>query len=161
MTSAAPRAVYLMLDFDGVLHAEGCAPGDHFCRLHLLEAALRRWPELCVVVSSMWRLDATLDGLRRHFAPDIAPRVVGMTPDLFDPTAPGVPGLRQRECEAWIAAHDPGAPWIALDDRPEAFDAPCEQLVAVPFCTDGGAGLEPCHLDALEARLQRLRHGRA
>lgn len=161
MARAAFPPVYLMLDFDGVLHAEGCAPGDHFCRLHLLEDTLRRWPELRVVVSSMWRLDATLEGLRAHFAVDIAPRVVGMTPDLFDPTASSGQGLRQRECEAWIAAHDPGAPWIALDDRPQAFDEACERLVAVPFCTDGGAGLEVVHLEELEVRVQRLRRGRA
>jgi hypothetical protein len=151
------RPVYLMLDFDGVLHAEGCAPGEHFCRLALLEEALRRCPEVKLVISSMWRLDATLAALRAHFAPDIAPRIVGMTPDFFDPAGDGVAGLRQRECEAWIAANDPGAPWLALDDRPEAFDAGCAHLLAVPFHTEGGRGLERAHAEALVRRVQALR----
>lgn len=151
--------VYLMLDFDGVLHPEGCLPGHHFCRLAPLEALLRRFPDVRIVVSSMWRLNATLAQLRSHFAPDMRERVVGATPDLFDPAAGDACGLRQRECEAWIAAHDPGAAWVALDDRPEAFDAECRHLVAVPFHTEGGEGIEREHLAALDERVRSLLRG--
>lgn len=151
--------LYLMLDFDGVLHPEGCAPCDHFCRLGLLEDALRELPGVRIVISSMWRLEASLPALRRRFAPDIAERIVGMTPDLFDAGAASSRGLRQRECEAWIAAHDPGAAWVALDDRVEGFDDDCRQLVAVKFHADGGEGLEVEHLEALARRVRGLPRG--
>ena len=46
----------LFLDLDGVLHPEHCHESKHFCRLPILEAALRQVPETIVVITSTWRL---------------------------------------------------------------------------------------------------------
>ena len=49
----------LFLDFDGVLHPEPCdEDGEPFCNLPALEAILRDFPAVEIVISSMWRFDA-------------------------------------------------------------------------------------------------------
>lgn len=53
----------LFLDFDGVLHPEHCHESKHFCRLPILEAALRQVPETKVVITSTWRLEQSLENL--------------------------------------------------------------------------------------------------
>ena len=79
----------LFLDFDGVLHSEPSLPKEAFSQLPLVEAILREFPSVEVVISSTWRLDwvgdsdaAAVENLRRYFSPDIAQRVVGVTPFL-------------------------------------------------------------------------------
>jgi hypothetical protein len=53
--------------------------------------------------------------------------MVGTTPNLPDAGVHS-PSARRRECEAWIAANDPGAPWITLEDAVYSFDADCPNL---------------------------------
>lgn len=145
----------LFLDFDGVLHSEPSLPKESLSQLPLVEAVLREFAAVEVVISSSWRLDWTQETeavsfLRLHFSADIAPRVVGVTPDcsyLARPELDEEIPLRQYECLQWLQANQPtGTPWLALDDRDDWFLPGCLNLMAV----DGYAGFMPS--DAAEFR---------
>lgn len=132
----------VFLDFDGVVHTEpAIKPADLFSRLHLIEAVLREFPSVEIVISSAWRLGYDIDELavsklREHFSSDIAPRVVGVTPQfkyLCPEDAPdGLSSFtRHWECEVWTRRHrPPGTRWMAMDDRAYLFRPFCDNLMA-------------------------------
>ncbi|MDO8767503.1 MAG: HAD domain-containing protein [Burkholderiaceae bacterium] len=122
----------LFLDFDGVVHPEPCYAKDAFRSLHMIEGVLREFPAVEIVISSTWRLtwkyeDESIPQMRKHFAPDIAHRVVGVTPDFRylerDSAPDGLSNYqREWECIAWLRTHRYAwTPWLALDDRPYWF----------------------------------------
>lgn len=135
----------LFLDFDGTLHSEVATAKDALSQLPLVEEILREFPSVEIVISSAWRLDwpeeaEAVSFLRLHFSADIAPRVVGVTPDCSFLQRPGhddeIP-LREYECLAWLKANRPtGTPWLALDDRFWWFAPDCPNLMTVD-CDDG------------------------
>jgi len=148
----------VFLDFDGVLHPEPCAGDELFCRLPLVEEVLRDYPQVQLVISSAWRLAyrrRPISRLRQHFSPDIAGRIVGVTPDYCradEAMAPNGLGLftRQWECVDWLRAHRPaGAPWLAIDDRDCLFAPSCGNLI---LC-DSAVGFTAAHAGELRARL--------
>jgi hypothetical protein len=137
----------LFLDFDGVLHPEPCYSDEAFCRLPLIESILRDFANVQIVVSSSWRLDwkdpvESTAQMRKHFAPDIALRVIGVTPDhryLERSTAPQGLGEypREWECARWLRQHrTKGVPWLALDDRAWWF-TPNSPHVMIVDCDSG------------------------
>jgi hypothetical protein len=71
----------IFLDLDGVLRRTDSTPYrfDSDCRT-AFEGALRSIPGAKVVITSSWREVMNLDELRAHFSPDVADRVVGVTP---------------------------------------------------------------------------------
>ena len=97
MTSAAQdinrdaRKIVLFVDFDGVTHPEPCLRIDEFCFLPLIEQVLREHIDLDVVISSSWRHEHSLDQLRGFFSPDVAQRVVGVTPSNKNPSQDWLP----------------------------------------------------------------------
>jgi len=111
--------MFVFLDLDGVLRRNSAPPAkleapclDCFCR------ALSSLPEARIVISSGWRTFVTLDEIRSHFPPDIAERIVAVTPVLES----GESYARHREIQAFLrdhAAH--GDRWVALDDDPANF----------------------------------------
>ena len=136
--------VWLFLDFDGVLHPGLCEPGDHFCRLPILEEVLRDHPWVHVVISSSWRHSQSADELCKLFSHDIRPRIADVTP----PAQAGVPFSRFAEISAWLAVNNrQGEPWIALDDYAYEFPKGCPNLL---LC-NSGTGLT----DELAAELGR------
>lgn len=157
----------LFLDFDGVLHPEILrVESDLLSRLPLIETVLREYPPVELVISSAWRLkyadsSIALTALRQHFTPDIAARVVGVTPNhrkLNDDDAPE--GLstysRHWECEAWIRAHrPPGTRWMAMDDRAYLFKPFTKNLMAF----DSRTAFTEAHQDPLRAYLTALTRG--
>lgn len=145
--------LYLFLDFDGVLHPEGVGPELEFCHLENFEDLLRHYPQVLIVLSTSWRLSVSLEDLVAYFSTDIRDRIIGATPNLQELAIPR--GLRQRECEQWLASNAPGAPWLAVDDRANYFDEVCPQLVLLPHVHVGGAGLEGESLVLLQQRLDR------
>lgn len=135
----------LFLDFDGVLHPEIALVKDALSRLPLVEEILRGFPSVEIVVSSAWRLDwpeeaEAVANLRSHFSPDIAPRVIGVTPDFRYREKHGIGRdffLREYECLTWLKSNRPaGTPWLALDDRHWWFSPDCPHLMTVD-CDDG------------------------
>lgn len=129
----------LFLDFDGVLHPDPCVRQFHFCRLQLVEDVLREFPQVNIVLSTTWRhrqpADTTGNHLKGHFSPDIAERIVGVTPShqKLDPgDAPSGIELypREWECIAWLRANRPhGERWIAMDDKAYLFRPFNKQLI--------------------------------
>ncbi len=131
----------IFLDFDGVTHPEFCHESRHFSCLPFFEQVLRRVPGCEVVISSTWRLQVPIDGLRARFSPDVAHRVVGVTPRFFELV--NVPDSllgyeREAECNAWLRANDRSVfPWLAVDDRSWLY-RPFNQSL---FLVDGKTGL--------------------
>jgi len=75
--------VILFLDFDGVLHPEGedhiLNGGIDFCFLPRLEALLREFPHVKIVISSSWREQLRYETLLKPFSSDIRARILGAT----------------------------------------------------------------------------------
>lgn len=146
----------LFLDFDGVLHPEFCHESRHFCCLPHFEHAVRHLHGCAIVVTSTWRLQRSLAQLRQYFTPDIANRIVGVTP-AFN-TLEEIPDTllgyeREAECEAWLRAQQKShLPWLAIDDRAWLFRPFNRSL----FLVDGQTGLMPQRAEELVARATSL-----
>lgn len=140
--AALGQDLILFLDFDGVLHPQEAQQEQLFTRTPLLEALLREHLTVRVVISSSWREIFDLPALREHFSPDIAARIIDVTPVRV--TNEQLPGplwsyVREGECWAWMHRNRPeGTPWIALDDQAWRFSPQCPQLVL----TDPAVGLD-------------------
>ncbi|WP_454905033.1 HAD domain-containing protein [Variovorax gossypii] len=123
----------LFLDFDGVLHPEGeehiLNGGTDFCFLPRLEALLREFPHVRIVISSSWREQLAYKTLLKPFSEDIRARIIGATP----PREFGLPhpfAHREGEILAWLQLHDAvEEPWVALDDAAWQFDKCKDHLV--------------------------------
>lgn len=123
----------LFLDFDGVLHPEGkghLPSGEtDLCFLPDLEAQLREYSHVRIVISSSWRERLSFEALLAPFDADVRPRILGVTP----PCGAGIPhpfAHRESEILAWL--HSNGVadePWVALDDAGWQFDRHQERLV--------------------------------
>ena len=124
----------LFLDFDGVLHPEGeghiLNGGTDFCFLPRLEALLREFPHVRIVISSSWREQLRYETLVKPVSCDIRARILGATPH----SGFGLPPpYRRREGEilAWLQLHNAtDDPWVALDDAYWQFDRCKDHLVA-------------------------------
>ncbi|SCX71781.1 HAD domain-containing protein [Variovorax sp. EL159] len=121
----------LFLDIDGVLHPVGVDysfSSRFFSHLPRLEALLREFESVDVVISSDWRLAESIEQLQRYFSADIRHRIIGATPQI-DPNAT-VHYRRQLEIQAWLDGNGRRvAEWVALDDWPESFEAGFARLV--------------------------------
>lgn len=126
----------LFLDFDGVLHPFPMPtdPAQLFCNLPRLEAVLRDFPDVQIVISSSWREDRSLAELASLFSPDITSRVIGVLPVIEIGSLTDVAAVRYREIERFLEALDDPAQWIALDDDTALFPSNCSHLVQ---CEDG------------------------
>jgi hypothetical protein len=124
----------IFLDFDGVLHpaydGEPTPADEVFCHLPRFESIMRDFPQVEIVVSSMWRYQFTLDVLRARFSPDIAARIIGSTPQTELTEHSYQPARREMEILNWlgVAGRD-GEPWIALDDSAWQFTQHRDRLV--------------------------------
>lgn len=103
----------LFLDFDGVLHPEGedhiFNGGADFCFLPRLEALLRKFPFVKIVISSSWREQLLYKDLLKPFSNDIRARILGSTPHSGFGLPPPYK-KREGEIIAWLQIHD------AIDD---------------------------------------------
>lgn len=151
------RRPILALDFDGVLHPDGCWVDRHFCKLPLLESWLRRRPAVDVVISSTWRALHPIDELRGHFAEDLRLRIIGATPIIrrdgwtqFDGEPPRARYEREAEIRRWLyQSADSSRPWAALDDQPLLFRPACRELVVC----DRKVGVTSCELRLVDRLL--------
>ena len=112
-------SILLFLDFDGVLRRLSSDPSqfDADC-LENFESALRPLPFVEVVISSTWRLALSLTELRRFFSTDVAERIGGVTPELFEQSR----HARYGEIQAYLKDHDVGNDcWVAIDDDPTHY----------------------------------------
>jgi hypothetical protein len=109
----------IFLDFDGVLRRED-SPRYRFEKVLRVafEAAVRCIPDAEIVVTSTWREVVGLTGLRKLFSPDVAERILGVTPfalvrDDY---------CRYREILAYLEQIGAeGRQWVAVDDTPAHY----------------------------------------
>ena len=124
----------VFLDYDGVLHPEGCSePERLFENAPRLAHTLEAFPGVGVVLSTSWRTKCTPAELLDPLPLVLRQRVLGSTPRFSDLSPPPglVPYRRQAECVHWLASHGMAlGPWWALDDRAEWFTPYCENLIA-------------------------------
>jgi hypothetical protein len=131
--------VLIFLDFDGVLRRKD-APFDRFERplLRTFEAAVRRIPDARIVITSTWREVVDFVGLRKLFSPDVAERIVGVTPIL--------PGGRYREVQAYLEEHSAETiAWVGIDDDPVSYPRGAPVILVDPargFGPEEGRRLE-------------------
>lgn len=146
----------LFLDFDGVLHPEFSHPSEYFSCLPHFEAVIRCVPDCEIVIASTWRENHVLSDLQKSFAPDIAARIIGVTPLASE--IEGVPDYllayqREAECHAWLRANERGhLPWLALDDRAWLY-RPFSRNV---YLVDGSKGIQAADVEPLVQRLIRV-----
>ena len=148
------RPMILFLDFDGVLHPMfpredlKHAENQHFSYMPRLESVLRDFPHVDIVVSSDWRKMHTLEQLRGFFSPDIAQRIIGVTPavERVGVAVSYAERVRHSEVLAWLDANGHAAtPWLALDDDPENFPPPAPLVL----CADGFHDVEEAALRSM------------
>lgn len=143
----------LFLDFDGVLHPYGdCSQaGGLFRSLPLLEALLREFPGVRIVISSSWRTDG-LPSLKKHFSEDIAARIVGVTAATRRDADGCAPAEREQEIIAWLEANGGiHQAWVALDDADWQFSLHKQRLVAC----NADLGLDEAKCAELRAYFER------
>ncbi len=139
----------IFLDFDGVLHPFlARSSTDAFCYLPRLESVLRDFSNVQIVIASAQREVMPLALLKEQFAPDIAARIIGVTPVVEIRDAGDVAGSRYREILAYLDGS--GAGWLSLDDDASLFPPGCTELV---LCDDGFRDPEE---RALRAALETL-----
>lgn len=128
---------HIFLDIDGVLRLDDVAPRrlEPACVANL-QTALGPVPEAQIVVSSTWRHELQLDGLRRLFPDALARRIEGITPLVA-----ATPFARFAEIHAyclrkgiaddsWLAIDrdakqfPPGAPLLEVSSA-DGFDTGC------------------------------------
>ncbi len=99
--------MFLFLDFDGVLHPQydgvPTPVGEVFCHLSLFESIMRDFPPAEIIISSTWRYQFSIEELRSKFSPDIAARIVGMTPQTEQDEREYVQARREVEILEWLA----------------------------------------------------------
>lgn len=120
----------VFLDFDGVLRRTTSDPSqfDRDCLEHF-ETAIRQCPVSKIVITSTWRLAMSVKELRSRFSPDVAARIVGVTPENFDEEAYG----RHAEIKMFMGERKVAAlPWVAIDDDPSHFPAGAPVLLTDP-----------------------------
>lgn len=120
----------IFLDFDGVLRRTTSNPSsfDKDC-LECFEATVRKCPVSKIVISSTWRLAMPLRELRSLFSQDIAARIVGVTPEVFEVDD----YERMAEIRAFLKARNVSAvSWIAIDDDPTHFPPNSPVLLTDP-----------------------------
>lgn len=123
----------LFLDIDGVLHPDPPQPDQCLRSLPRLVAVLKDFPEVEVVISSLWRERLSLDELREIFPADLRDRIIGVTP-IAQRVDGWLPARREGEILEWLAVAGRALkPWIALDDAGWQFTQHRDRLVECVF----------------------------
>ncbi len=122
-----PAPLLLFLDFDGVLHhffplaGVPDAENAHFFFLPAFEKAVRALSvPVEIVIASTWRNTYSLPQIRQRFSPDIAAKIIGVTPKKGSGKGNGG---RQVEVEQWLLDnHRQGQAWVGIDDYPLLYN---------------------------------------
>jgi hypothetical protein len=139
----SPSIFPVFLDFDGTVHPEVCTEAELFVDLPRLEAVVRAFQDVRIVISSSWRLHRTLDEMSALFSDDIRPRILGETP-VFGDGSSMPQGHRRREALAFLDARGLDRDrWVALDDMAQLWE-PLDRRIIV--CANGFVAEEESRL---------------
>lgn len=120
----------LFLDLDGVLRKKDTPfrKLDREC-LQRFEETMRSFPEVKIVITSIWRVAMTLAEFKEFFSPDIAARIIGVTPMshyLEDHN-------RYKEVLSYLKEIKNGSQkWIALEGDPDHYPSLSNVLLVDP-----------------------------
>jgi hypothetical protein len=124
------QAMLLFLDFDGVLRRAD-SPKYRFdgdC-LELFQQTVRALEDIEIVVSSSWKDAFSMSEIKGHFAPDIAKRIIGVTPSLL--RIEEYP--RHREVLAFLRRQGwEQRRWLAIDDDPDNYGPGANVVLTEP-----------------------------
>ncbi|HBO6002487.1 hypothetical protein I5I46_01585 [Pseudomonas aeruginosa] len=130
----------LFLDIDGVLHPDPPQPDQRLRSLPRLVEILRDFPQVEVVISSLWRSKLSLDQLRDLFPVDMRERIIDLTP-IAERIDGWLPARREGEILEWLEASGRSdEPWLAIDDQGWQFTRHRDRLIEFVFydgLTDG------------------------
>lgn len=125
----------IFLDFDGVLRRSTSNPSrfDADC-LSYFESTMRLYPHVQIVITSTWRLAMSLEELRGRFSPDVAVRIVGITPENLEEES----YQRYTEIKEFLDERNlADVCWLAIDDDAAYFPKHCSLLL-----TDAKVGFD-------------------
>ncbi len=124
----------LFLDIDGVLHPDPPQPDQRLRSLPRLINILRDFPQVEVVISSLWREHLSLEQLRELLFPvDLRELVIDVTP-IAERIDGWLPARREGEILDWLEASGrAGEPWLAVDDQKWQFTQRRDRLIACDF----------------------------
>lgn len=147
----APYKCILFLDFDGVIH--GFAKGHNvlFCQIERIERVLRENPHVCVVFSTSWRFNQSMEMMCNYFSHDIRDRFIGITPTVQPKWPPYVKHERYHECARFMEDNGWRGEWVAIDDAKDLFMKNCPNLIV----TEGNIGMTDEDEMKLDAQLKR------
>ena len=135
-------AILLFLDFDGVLRRAD-SPKYRFDQdcLELFQETVRSLESLEIVVSSSWKDGFTLSEIKVRFAPDVAERIIGVTPSLLRMDE----HPRRREVLSYLRERGwEKRRWVAIDDSPDNY-GPLKNVVL----TDPAKGFDRLAAESL------------
>lgn len=112
--------IIIFLDIDGVLHPVK-EKDNYFCNKSIFEDCIRECEKSRIIISSTWRLAYTLKEIKDNFSNDIASKVVGITPEIYEQTE----NQRYNEIMLFNGKLKKQFPWVAIDDDQELFPADC------------------------------------
>lgn len=154
--------VYLFLDIDGVIcpknrpvtdiEAQDWGQGwgkvfDPQC-LNSFESEVIKHDQLNIVISSNWRKKQSLEKMRQAFSPQMAEKIVGVTPELNPTTR----HYRYNEVLLYFKRNKLGSQhWIAIDDDEEHY--PNSTVMVV---TDTLKGFDELSANQLNALIQNF-----
>jgi len=130
----------LFLDFDGVTHSTGSAPGYSlpFEWVPVLNELLCSAPDVQIVIHSSWAEHYSLDELRTFLEP-LGDRVVGVVGR----------GRRSDAISEFLRANPGVDRWLVLDDAPGEFTE--EMLNSVVVCNPSRGLSDP----AVQCQIRR------
>ena len=132
-----PYKCILFLDFDGVLHGFKNGHTGLLQYTYRIERILRDNPEICVVISTSWRFNQTMETMVGYFTEDVRHRFVGVTPEVQEKWPPYVKHERFKECQKFMEDNGYVGGWVAVDDSKSLF--PDNHLNV--YITEGNIGM--------------------
>lgn len=101
-----------------------------FCPIALsnVEELVRRVPEVKIVVSSTWRLNETVDSLKKILSPSklVSNAIIDVTPAFRGEV---VGDVRGREIQHWLDTHLGVTNYVIIDDDSDMLDSQKDNFV--------------------------------
>jgi hypothetical protein len=135
----------IFLDFDGVLH--GSISPKFFANTQLLAKFLEPYPFVQIVLSTSWRESYSIDRIKEECIPELASRVIGVTPIFKDHPK----GIRAKEVEQYVKDNNLHyTQYVCIDDLNFLFYEEFENLIL----TDPHTGLNDDTLHQLDEKIK-------
>ncbi|MCL2931681.1 MAG: HAD domain-containing protein [Trichodesmium sp. MAG_R03] len=157
--------MWIFLDIDGVLVPEkkfdqpvlpkDMIKFDPVC-LNEFENVLRRYPTTKIVISSSWREMYSLGTISGLFSPDIAMRVIGVTPYLHPIVIEKNQYIRHQGVLEYLRQNNEKNPkWVAIDDIADFYEPGSPVIVTDAYhgFNQNSAQILDCYLASFSKKI--------